>query len=418
MPGSGNPPAATPSPRSGPRPLPAHLMTAALTYLSSNVALPLLSSGSLRLNSRTVDVEALRAALNAAPEAALGRSVEREGRRRMSRFLDGVERYRHHPYQRQVPAPAVAHIEGATELLHYAAGARAPVATLFVVPSLINRAYVLDLSTRQSFMRWMAAAGCDGYLVDWGRPGEAERDYDLSDYVGGRLERLFEIVRACRRGPVMVLGYCMGGNLALALALRRQSEIAGFAALATPWDFHAADSEGARAMAAFADAFEPQLQLLGELPTDVLQLLFCTLDPLLGYRKFQRFADLDLASERAEGFVALEDWLNDGVPLAAAVARECLGGWFGRNETARGLWRVNGVPVLPGQFGKPSIALVPRQDRIVPPQSALALAAAIPDCETLTPNAGHIGMMAGHRAEVSVWRPLLDWIKAVVGQSS
>src|SRR3546814_10267711 len=49
------------------------------------------------------------------------------------------------------------------------------------------------------------------------------------------------------------------------------------------------------------------------------------LDPQLVVRKFLAFGRLDAASRKAEEFVALEDWLNDGVPLAAPVARECLG---------------------------------------------------------------------------------------------
>jgi polyhydroxyalkanoate synthase len=66
------------------------------------------------------------------------------------------------------------------------------------------------------------------------------------------------------------------------------------------------------------------LRQAGELPVDVIQALFAGLDPLLVVRKFVKFAGLDPASPSAAQFVALEDWLNDGVPLAAEVTRECL----------------------------------------------------------------------------------------------
>ena len=131
-------------------------------------------------------------------------------------------------------------------------------------------------------MRGLSANGVDGFLVDWGRPDDAERGFDLTNYIADRLERFFNLVCERSRKPVFVLGYCMGGNLALALTQRRQREVAGLALLATPWDFHAADKSAALALAATLHAFEPQLQVLGELPTDVLQLLFCMLDPLLG----------------------------------------------------------------------------------------------------------------------------------------
>ena len=113
---------------------------------------------------------------------------------------------------------------------------------------------------------------------------------------------------------------------------------------------------------------------LGELPVDLLQALFAALDPSLALRKFLAFAALDPDSERARQFVALEDWLNDGVPLAASVARECLGQWYGENATARGAWRLSGRAVLPQRIKLPSLAVIPDQDRIVPPGSALALA--------------------------------------------
>jgi len=402
------------TPRIGPRPLPTHLLTAALTYASSNAALPFSRNGSLDWRIPTAKTDGLADALAAADPTLLATAVEREGRYRLSCFLDGIEAYRHHPYHRNVAEPPIAVEVGSTRLLHFRAATSDAMASVLVVPSLVNRSYVLDLSEETSFMRWLASRGIEGYLVDWGRPGDVERRLDLTDYVAGRLDTLFETVRTASDTPVFILGYCMGGDLALALALRRQAEVAGLAVLATPWDFHGADKASARGLAVTAQTFEGQLTALGELSTDIIQLLFCMLDPLLGYRKFQSFARMDPSAARAIDFVALEDWLNDGVPLVAAVARECLGEWYGENTPARGGWRIDGKVVDPTGFRKPSIAMIPARDRIVPPASAQALATALPNCEIHTPQAGHIGMMAGHNAESSVWRPLDAWIRKAV----
>jgi polyhydroxyalkanoate synthase len=100
------------------------------------------------------------------------------------------------------------------------------------------------------------------------------------------------------------------------------------------------------------------------------------------------------------------------VPLAAPVARECLGGWYAENAPARGLWRIAGRTVEPGALELPGLALVPARDRIVPPDSALALAAAIPGAEILRPSSGHIGMVVGGRAAETVWTPLAAWLRA------
>jgi polyhydroxyalkanoate synthase len=208
----------------------------------------------------------------------------------------------------------------------------------------------------------------------------------------------------------VVLGYCMGGLLALALAARRAGDLAGVAYLATPWDFHAERSEQARLLGAAATLFEPALAALGELPVDIIQLLFAGLDPFQVIRKFLDFAALDAASARAALFVALEDWLNDGVPLAAAVARDCMAGWYGANSPAAGTWRIAGRAVRPADCRLPSLAVIPDHDRIVPPRSALALAEALPQAEILRPASGHIGMVVGNGATERLWRPLAAWL--------
>jgi polyhydroxyalkanoate synthase len=207
----------------------------------------------------------------------------------------------------------------------------------------------------------------------------------------------------------------MGGLLALALALRRQDDLAGLALLATPWDFHAGQGGQGRLVAASLAAFSRPLELLGELPVDPIQGLFAALDPIQVIRKFLAFSRLDPASARAEAFVALEDWLNDGVPLAAPVARECLAGWYGANTTAEGRWQVAGRIVAPAELALPSLCLIPAQDRIVPPESAIALADAIPGAARMTPPAGHIGMVASASAPSKVWRPLARWLAARAG---
>jgi poly(3-hydroxyalkanoate) synthetase len=152
----------------------------------------------------------------------------------------------------------------------------------------------------------------------------------------------------------------------------------------------------------------------GTLPVDVIQALFAGLDPWGIPQKFRAFARLDPASSRAALFVALEDWLNDGVPLAAPVARETLGGWYGANTPARLAWRIAGAVMDPAALAVPAFLAIPHRDRIVPPASARALAARLPPGAMLhEAAAGHIGMVAGTGAEAALWRPLLSWLRGL-----
>ncbi|MFQ5958977.1 MAG: alpha/beta fold hydrolase [Alphaproteobacteria bacterium] len=408
----------TPSPhaREGPRPLPLHLARAASLWSSSLAALPLARNGSLPWSPvLTRAAAALAAPLAAADPEALAAALAGEAARRLEEMLAGIEAYRRHPYRRRLRDPPVLWREGTTRLLDYGARRKERDKALpaLFVPSLVNRGYILDLSRRHSLMRDLAGRGVRPLLVDWGAPGEAERTFGLDDYIAGRLEAALDAAVAACGGPMAVVGYCMGGLLALALALRRPREVRGLALLATPWDFHADNAAIGRLLAAAQAPLDAMLTALSAFPVDLLQTMFTWSEPTLVADKFRAFARLDPESRHAEDFVALEDWLNDGVPLAGPVARECLVGWYGDNEPARGAWRVAGAPVRPEDLALPALVVVPGRDRIVPPASAAALADAIPGAERLVPPAGHIGMVVGGAARAGLWRPLGDWLRAL-----
>ncbi len=420
-PGPAKPPQSTrpqqnPPGRLGPRPLPLHLMAAGMTWASSRSALPLWKSESLPWKGELAErAAALRQRLNGnADPDAFDSAVEKEVVRRIAALLAGIEAYRHHPYRRSLVEPPVLWQEGSTRLLDYGATAVGAESAppLFVVPSLINRSYVLDLTAERSLLRWLAAQGLRPLLVDWGRPLAEERTFSLTDYIAGRLEQALDIAIAHAGSRPLVLGYCMGGLLALGLAARRQEDLGGLLLLATPWDFHAEHAPHSRLAASALPMVAPLLEVMGEMPVDLLQALFASLDPHLVVRKFLSFAKLDPTSPKAKDFVALEDWLNDGVPLAAPVARECLGRWYGDNAPAKRQWRLAGRPVDPAGITLPALCVFPAQDRIVPPASALALAEALPAADRMSPPAGHIGMVVSAGAPQSVWEPMLDWIQA------
>lgn len=394
--------------RLGPRPLPLHLLAAHSAWMSSLAALPLLKKGShdWKLNAA---MTALTAELAGHPTERLAEAVGTEMLRRSAAMLRGIEAYRHHPYHRDLPPPPALWEEGASVIRDYGEGRGLPV--LFV-PSLVNRAYILDLSARRSFLRWLAGQGLRPLLLDWGEPGDTERRFDLTDYIAGRLVRAIDAMTALTGGPMPLVGYCMGGLLAVAAAERRPDAVSAVVALATPWDFHAEDAEQVRLKATLITALRPWLSLWGEMPVDMLQALFTSLDPLLAAKKFTAFGRAGTGSAKAVDFVALEDWLNDGVPLPTGVAVDCIGGWYGDNSPARGTWRIAGRPVRPAGIGRPSLHVIPSQDRIVPPDSARALADAMPGSERLEPPLGHIGMMVGGGARQAVWEPLAAWLAA------
>lgn len=399
--------------RRGPRPLMLHLTLAMLRSAISRAGSP-----HWRQNWPNSKANALRDAVQAAMQGSgladtFTASVAQEALRQDALLIEGIAAYRRHPWRRRMQEPPAVWQEGTSRLLDYG-GSDGGLAVLFV-PSLINRAYVLDLAPGHSMIRWLAQCRVRSLLLDWGWPEARERRFTLTDYIAGRLERAVTAACSLTGGPVVLAGYCMGGTLAVAAATRRPDLIRALALLAAPWDFHAAGRDVPMQLAGWVPALEPALAVSNAVPVDIIQAMFALLDPWGVADKYRAFARLDPVSERARLFVALEDWLNDGVPLAAPVARECLTGWYGANAPARGDWQIAGLAIDPAVLRMPALVVAPQRDRIVPPESARLLAELIPGATLLTPQAGHIGMAAGPRAQAALWEPLLEWLTALHG---
>src|ERR1043165_6994779 len=201
---------AGPDRRLAPRPLPAHLLSAILLWLSSRAALTSWRGGSPLSNAPAENpLQALAKELEQLGADRVAAALDRELLRRAHDFAVGLEAYRRHPFRRGAPRVPVVWQEGEVlRLLDYGSARKVPA--VLVIPSLINRYYVLDLLPEQSFLRHLAASGLRPFVVDWGEPGAAERDFPLTDYIAGPLDRALTKARDLARGPVAVIGYCMG----------------------------------------------------------------------------------------------------------------------------------------------------------------------------------------------------------------
>jgi poly[(R)-3-hydroxyalkanoate] polymerase subunit PhaC len=350
--------------------------------------------------------------------------IAREIASRLSATIAGLEIWQAHPYRRALADPPAIWQDGCSRLLDYGG---APEATnpggppVLFVPSLINRAYILDLAPGRSLLRWLAAQGHRPMLMDWGSPGRAEAGFDLEAYGARRLVPALVRVRELAGGPVPLVGYCMGGTLAVGLAARAPYDISGLVVVGAPWDFASTRgiAGGFRAMirAEGPARAERLLDSLGEafgmVPVSLFQMLFALINPLQAALKFQKLARLDPDGPAARLFVALEDWLADGIPMPARAAKDLLVGWQIRNLTATRGWRFLGGSVDPRAIRAPTLVFCGEGDTIAPPALAQSLGRIIPGARMLSPRTGHVGMVVGSAARPEVWRPLAAFLAAI-----
>jgi polyhydroxyalkanoate synthase len=264
-----------------------------------------------------------------------------------------------------------------------------------LVPSLINPPDILDLGPDRSLAGALAASGARVLLLDWG-PAAERSALDLGQHVSSVLEPLLRKLGE----PVALLGYCLGGTLALAAASR--VPVRRVATMAAPWRFAAYPAEARTGFAKLLNAAAPVARLMGVLPMEVLQSAFWSLDPRAVVSKYARFARDDPASPDARDFVVLESWANGGEPLPWPAALELADALFTQDQTALGTWCIRGVPVS-ATPGVPVLHLVAGADRITPPGAG-------PPGERWTLETGHIGLAIGGTARAQLYPRLFNWL--------
>lgn len=292
------------------------------------------------------------------------------------------------------------------------AGVSHPTPVL-LVPSLINRHYVLDLLPHKSFAADLVARGHDVFLIDWGTPGAEDRDLAFDTFADDYLARAIrQALRATASPQLHLFGYCLGGTLAAIQTALHPGPIASFVALGAPVQFQ---DQGLLSAFCRAPGFDAAAltEGFGNLPWPLMQLAFHALRPTLTISKLVHlFARLD-DDAYVEGFLALDTWGNDNVSFPGRCFREYVERLYQNDALIKGELRCSGRRVDLAQIVCPTLAVTFEHDNIVPWQSARALLSHVGGpTEHLHLPGGHVGALVSSGARHTLWPKLSEfWVK-------
>lgn len=301
----------------------------------------------------------------------------------------------------------VVHRENKWRLLRYRPAGSGPrfETPVLLVPSLINRHYVMDLLPGKSMAEDLVAAGHDVYCIDWGTPGDEDRYVTFDDVCDKYLGRAIRhVARSSPRKKVHVLGYCLGGTLAVIHAAARPEHVASLLLLAAPVSF---DNDGLLSVWTRTPTFDvgTLVEGFGNVPWQLMQGAFHMLRPTLGLSKTVGLFDRAANDEFLDGFLALETWGNDNVSFPGECYRQYIEQLYRGDALMRGTFSLSGIPVRLENIECPVTCVVFEHDNIVPWESAAVLLDRISskDKQLLKLPGGHVGAVVSKAAKKNLW---------------
>jgi polyhydroxyalkanoate synthase subunit PhaC len=313
------------------------------------------------------------------------------------------------------------------------AGRKHPVPVLLVY-GFVLKPYVLDLVPGNSLVEYLVDEGFDVYMLDFGISGAEDAKLSLEDfvldYMHGAVEKVIETSGA---EEVSLFGQSQGGTLsAMYASLFPEGPVKNLVLLSAPTEFVPRDP-GLLGLWTLASRyggtfFDPAVvpRFFGNLPTDFASSLinasaslqaaavgttaragsFGLYDAALREIRAQAGRDVSLRS-----WLAVSKWVDDAAPFPGETFRRWVQDFYQRDKLVKGQVELRGRRVDLSNIRCSVLNVSGKWDYVVPTSQteATTILASTQDKESVSLDAGHVGMLAGPGA--ADLRPRVkDWL--------
>ncbi len=287
---------------------------------------------------------------------------------------------------------------------------------VLLVPPLAAPAICFDLRRGCSVAEHLLRGGRPTYLVDYGEIEYADRNLGLEHWIEDVVPKAIRAASADAGGPVQVVGWCLGGILALlALAADPTLPVSRVAMVASPFDFSKVPLVAPlRPVAAVTQGWGiTQLyRLLGGAPAPLVKRGY----QLAGIDKYVMKPWTVLSNLHDRELLAQIEAVDAFMDRMHAYPGRTFGQLYHRffrtNDLADGKLALEAETVDLAMVRAPVLSIAGRGDGIAPVPACHHVEELLPraEVELATAPGGHLGVLTGRAAAGTTWTLLDDYL--------
>ncbi|EIZ1280692.1 class I poly(R)-hydroxyalkanoic acid synthase [Vibrio vulnificus] len=239
---------------------------------------------------------------------------------------------------------------------------------LLIVPPFINKYYILDLTAKNSMVRWLLEQGHSVFMMSWKNPGKVQANVEFGDYVTeGVVKAVTAIEEITGQEQINAAGYCIGGTVLACTvgyyaAKRMKKRIKSATFFTTLLDFSQPGEVGAYINDTIISAIELQNNAKGYMDGRSLSVTFSLLRENSLYWNY--YVDNYLKGSSPVDFDLLY-WNSDSTNVAAATHNFMLRELYLNNKLVqdKGV-KIGGVWIDLDKIRIPSYFISTKEDHI------------------------------------------------------
>jgi polyhydroxyalkanoate synthase subunit PhaC len=289
---------------------------------------------------------------------------------------------------------------------------------ILIIPAWIMKYYVLDLSAKNSLVKYLVSQGHTVFIVSWKNPGASDRALGMDDYLKlGIRDVVDAVTQIVSQRKIHAVGYCIGGTLlsiaAAAYGAEGDQRLASVTLLAAQQDFSEPGELSVFISPSQLDMLEAVMERAGVLSSEQMAGAFTLL----------RSRDLlwtpavnTYVRGKRESMNDLMAWNADGTRMPSRMHAQYLRQLYLNNDLARGEFRCEGRPIELAAIQVPMFVVGTETDHVAPWPSvykARALTRSVDYTFLLTSGGHNAGIISGpvhprRRHRVRTWLNAVD----------